>query len=167
MNILLTCAGRRNYIVDYFREALAGTDGKIYAANSTPDSTALISADKGFVVPTVYDPGYIDALIRICRSCGIQAIIPLFDMELPVLADAAQRFLLSGVYPIVSSSKVISICNDKWRTSEFLVQNDVSTPRSFLNLDEALIALETGEISYPLIIKPRWGMGSIGEVPKA
>ena len=33
MNILLTSAGRRTYLVEYFKEALAG-HGKVYASNS-------------------------------------------------------------------------------------------------------------------------------------
>ena len=36
MNILLTSAGRRTYLVDYFKEALcmAGLTGLVHAANS-------------------------------------------------------------------------------------------------------------------------------------
>jgi carbamoyl-phosphate synthase large subunit len=68
MNVLLTCAGRRNYIVDYFREALHNIGGKVYAANSTPDSTALIVADKGFIVPSLYDPTY---LVPVGKPLGL------------------------------------------------------------------------------------------------
>lgn len=161
MNILVTCAGRRNYIVDYFREALAGTGGKVYVANSTADSTALIAADKGFIVPVLIDPGYIDALIRLCHKYDIRAIIPLFDLELPILASACQRLADAGIFALVSSSRVIEICNDKWRTQEFLRTHVIGTPRTFLNPDEAQAAVDNGDISYPLMVKPRWGMGSI------
>jgi len=161
MNILLTCAGRRNYIVDYFREALAGTGGKVYAANSTGDSTALIAAERGFIVPALKDPGYIDAMIRLCHNYDIRAIIPLFDLELPLLARASQRFADAGIFVLVSSMNVIEICNDKWRTQEFLRANGIQTPPTFLNPDEAQAAVDNGDISFPLMIKPRWGMGSI------
>lgn len=33
MNILLTSAGRRTYLVEYFKKALGG-QGKVYASNS-------------------------------------------------------------------------------------------------------------------------------------
>ena len=36
MNILLTSAGRRTYLVEYFKEALqmAGVEGQVHTANS-------------------------------------------------------------------------------------------------------------------------------------
>ncbi len=41
MNVLLTCAGRRNYLVHYFREALAGR-GQVYAADAKVDHVRTI-----------------------------------------------------------------------------------------------------------------------------
>ena len=43
MNILLTSAGRRTYLVDYFKEALcmAGLTGLVHAANSAVSNTHL------------------------------------------------------------------------------------------------------------------------------
>jgi carbamoyl-phosphate synthase large subunit len=38
----------------------------------------------------------------------------------------------------------------------------MGTPRTYLDLDEAREALEKGEISFPVVVKPRWGSASIG-----
>lgn len=35
------------------------------------------------------------------------------------------------------------------------------TPRTFIRMDDAVGAARQGEVGYPLIVKPRWGMGSI------
>jgi carbamoyl-phosphate synthase large subunit len=161
MNILLTSAGRRNYIVDYFKKSLAGI-GKVYAANSTEISAALIAADKSFLVPPIISPNYIQTLINICHDYKIDAIIPLFDLDLPVLASAREKFAQHGISVVVSSSEVIEICNDKWKTHKFLIQIGIPTPKSFIDLESVVTAIEQRLINYPLIIKPRWGMGSIG-----
>ena len=50
-NILLTAVGRRAYLVEYFKEALRGTGGKVYAANCVRDTTGLLAADDFEIVP--------------------------------------------------------------------------------------------------------------------
>ena len=41
MNILLSAVGRRAYLVDYFKQALAPCGGKVVAANTTMDATGI------------------------------------------------------------------------------------------------------------------------------
>ncbi len=162
MNILLTCAGRRNYIVDYFREALTEGGGKIFSANSSEYSTALSASDKGFILPSLYDPSYIDVLIKICLQNDINAIVPLFDLELPILAKARDRFTEKKIVLVVSSESIIDICNDKWLTNIFLNEIGVGVPKTYIDINELEEAIEARVIDFPIVIKPRWGMGSIG-----
>jgi carbamoyl-phosphate synthase large subunit len=161
LNILLTCAGRRNYLVDYFQQALSGK-GTVFATNNSAHSTAMIVAEKGFIVPSIYDPNYVDVLIKICHENKIESIIPLFDLELPILASEKEKFNKEGISVIVSSSTIVEICLDKLKSNNFLDNIGIDTPRTFLNLNETVDALGTGKTQFPLIIKPRWGMGSIG-----
>ena len=60
MNILLTSAGRRSYLVQYFKEALkmAGCGGAVHAANSQP-AASFAAADRTVVTPLIYDQYYI------------------------------------------------------------------------------------------------------------
>lgn len=160
MNILLTSVGRRTYMVQYFKEALNGS-GKVHAANSIKTYTMDV-ADESVVTPLIYDDGYIDFLLKYCIENKINAIISLFDIDLPVLAKNKDRFTKVGITTIVSDSWFIKICNDKWLTYKFLKDNGIKTPASFLNIKDSLSAIKQGEVNYPLIIKPRWGMGSIG-----
>lgn len=162
INILFTCAGRRNYIIEYFRDALKECGGSIFAANSDQNSSALLVADKGFVVPSIYDPSYIDIITRICEKYGINAIIPLFDLELPILAKSKHLFKDLDIDVIVSAPEVINVCNDKSLTNNFIEDLGFPVLPTYLDLPSAIEALSDGAMKFPVIIKPRWGMGSIG-----
>ena len=161
MNLLFTSVGRRSYLIRYFKEAL-GENGVIHAANSEQHSPAFNFADRHVVTPIIYDNSYIQFLLDYCRLNHIDALIPLFDIDLPVLARARQLFENIGVRLILSSQDVIEICNDKWLTYKFCLDNNILTPKTYLSPDGALYDIEHEKISFPLIIKPRWGMGSIG-----
>ena len=160
MNILLTSAGRRSYLVRYFKEAL-GSDGTIHASNSS-FSSALQVSDKQLITPGIYDNSYIQNLLTYCSENKIDMIVPCFDIDLPVLAKSKHLFKNQGIEVIVSDYEVTQICNDKWKTFQLLNSLDISTPDSCLSIDECKVKLDNGELKFPLIIKPRWGMGSIG-----
>ena len=161
LNILLTSVGRRSYLVEYFKEALNG-DGEVHVANSSAISPAFSVADKTVVTPLIYDDGYIDFLISYCKKNRINAVISLFDIDLLVLAQNKERFNENGITVVVSDESVISVCNDKWKTYQFLVNSGFNEPKTFLSLVDAYKALSSRELDFPVIIKPRWGMGSIG-----
>lgn len=161
MNILLTSVGRRSYLVNYFKEAVTSLNGKVFAANSIA-TYALQQADAFTLTPQIYSSEYIDYLINYCEENKITVLISLFDIDLPILAKNKQRFKDAGVDVIVSDPEVIDICNDKWKTYQFLVDNNINTPKTYVSFDKAVQAIDSKELEYPVIIKPRWGMGSIG-----
>jgi len=161
MNVLLTCAGRRNYLVRYFRHALAGRR-EVCTADAAPDAPAMQEADRAFVAPPVRDPLYIDYLWSLCRAHRIRLLIPLNDLELPVLSCCRDRFLAAGTIPVVPPPEVVDICFDKWATLEFLRRCGLRGPSTHLSLSAAREALLHGALSFPLVVKPRWGTASIG-----
>lgn len=160
MNILLTSAGRRSYLVKYFKEALGDT-GLVHAANSSPLSTAFLYADKTVVTPLIYQDEYIPFLLDYCKNNNIHAIISLFDVDLMVLAKNKDIFARNGVCVIVADEGAIDICNDKWNTYKFCLENSINAPRTYLSTEAALEDIKNGELSFPLYVKPRWGMGSL------
>ena len=161
MNILFTCAGRRTYLLKYFKEQL-GNGGKIIGADMQLTAPALSAADERVLVPAVYDERYVDALLEICETHKIDALISLNDLELPILADKKDLFDEVGTMVLVSSPKVVDICFDKLKTSQFIESLGLKSPKTYVNLETALAALETGQLQFPLVIKPRWGSASIG-----
>ena len=161
MNILFTCAGRRTYLLKYFREQLAG-QGKIIGADMQLTAPALSAADIRVQVPAVYNPNYLDVLRKICVEHHVDVLISLNDLELPILSENKKSFEEIGVNVLVSKPEVIDICFDKVRTSEYMESIGLVTPKTYSNLDDALAGLHAGKINFPLVIKPRWGSASIG-----
>lgn len=160
MNILLTSVGRRTYLVQYFKEA-AGAEGKVYAANSSPFSPAFGAADEMVITPMIYDDEYIPFLLNYCKKEQIQVLISLFDIDLPVLSRHKAEFEALGVTVVVSDPDVLDVCNDKLLMNIFLKERNLDTPECYLSVEEAMAAVEDGELNYPVLIKPRWGMGSL------
>lgn len=160
MNILITSVGRRGYMVKYFKEVLSNT-GKVHVSNSSKISPAFLYADKYVTTPLIYDDNYISFLKEYCVENEIQVIISLFDIDLFVLAQYKEEFASLGIQIIVSSADVIEICNDKWRTYNFLREHNFNVPKTYIDKEVALLDIKNKSLSFPLILKPRWGMGSI------
>lgn len=161
MNILFTCAGRRNYLINYFKEALNGT-GKVFATDMQLTAPALVDADVAIIVPAIYNDDYIPSLLKIVKENQINCVISLNDLELPILSEAKTKIENLGAKVIVSDKDVIKISFDKWETVKFLENIGLKSPKTFIDINEAKKALETGELDFPLVIKPRWGSASIG-----
>ncbi len=161
MNILFTCAGRRTYLLRYFKEQL-GDDGLIIGADMQLSAPALSAADIKEQVPAVYDSNYTDCVIEICRRHNVRAVISLNDLELSILSAEHHRFEKDGITLLVSRQEVIDICFDKYRTAQYIASIGLNTPLTFVNLDKAKDAIAEGRLAFPLVLKPRWGSGSIG-----
>ena len=161
MNILFTCAGRRTYLLKYFKENLAEGD-KVIATDMQLSAPALQVADVKLQVPAVYAPDYVDITLGICKEYGVDVLLSLNDLELPILAENKPRFEALGVKVIVSDPEVIDICFDKYKTAQWVESLGLKSPKTYVRLEDAKRALANGEISFPLFMKPRWGSGSIG-----
>ena len=161
MNILFTCAGRRTYLLKYFKENLSEGD-KIVATDMQLSAPALQVADVKIQVPAVYDPEYVNITLRICEEQKIDALFSLNDLELPILAENKARFEAIGVKVVVSDPKVIDIAFDKYKTAQWVESLGLMAPKTYVRLEDCKKALEAGEIAFPLFMKPRWGSGSIG-----
>ena len=160
MNILLTSVGRRAYMVKYFQEVL-GEDRQVHVCNSDDRTVAFQYADKAVISPLIYDKEYIPFLLKYCEENQIRILISLFDIDLLVLAKNKHLFEKIGTTVIVSHAELIEICNDKWKTYLFLKENGFHVPKTYLSLQKVILALDSGELKYPIIIKPRFGCGSI------
>ncbi len=160
MNILLTSVGRRAYLVKYFKDAV-GDDGKVFVSNSDDMTVAFKYADGSVVSPLIYSDDYIPFLLGFCKKEKIDVLLSLFDIDLLVLAKHKKDFTAIGTRVIVSDPEFIEICNDKWKTYRFLKENGFNAPKTYLSLDELNAAIEKEELDFPIIVKPRFGCGSI------
>lgn len=160
-NILITCAGRRNYLINYFKKDLKGR-GKVIASDTKKLATALVEADISVCVPDCYNENYIESLVEIVKKHSVKAIISLNDLELPVISRNKSVFEEFGTKVVVSSEDVISIASDKWKTHNFLINLGLNSPKTYIGLDEALRDIDKGVLSFPIVLKPRFGSASNG-----
>ena len=161
MNVLITCAGRRNYLVQYFRTALDRT-GVVFAADASPYAPALYGADKSLLAPSVDAPDHIAGLLEMCRSNEIGLLLSVNDLELPPLARDAGLFAPIGTRVLISSPAAIEICADKLKTGEFLEDKGIDHPITAAGAAGAERLLEAGALGFPLVVKPRFGSASVG-----
>lgn len=160
MNVLLTCVGRRSYLVEYFKDSIQ-PGGRVIAANSDDLTSGMLQADKSYVVPRVDSNEYIPTILEICKKEDVGLVVSLFDIDLPYLSESLDLFAKAGVRLAVSDPWVIDIANDKWKTFNFFEEHGIATPRTYLSLSDAYLGVEKKEIAFPVIVKPRWGMGSL------
>lgn len=135
---------------------------KVVATDMQLSAPALQVADVKLQVPAVYDPKYVDITLQICKGQKIDALLSLNDLELPILAENKARFEAEGVKVIVSDPSVIDIAFDKYKTAQWIESLGLKSPKTYVRLEEAKHALQTGDLHFPLFMKPRWGSGSIG-----
>lgn len=161
MNILFSCAGRRNYLLQYFKNALAGS-GSVFATDSSLLAPTMAEADESFLVPPVNAENYLEVLLGICKDNKVGMVISLNDHELPILAAAKDRFAEIGTQVVVSDLSVIELCFDKGLTERFSEEIGIKTSLTFTSLESATQAIEANTLKFPIFVKPRWGSGSAG-----
>ena len=162
MNILITCAGRRSYLVEYFKEAVHPLGGKVHVFNTDEDSAAYWQADVGAISPFADDPDYASFLEDYCTTHDINAVLSCMDVDLSILAEVREKFAALGITVLVADPWVTEMSLDKVQTSTFLLAHHFPVKTIFTDLHLALESIRHGKLTYPLFVKPRWGMGSIG-----
>jgi carbamoyl-phosphate synthase large subunit len=164
LNVLILCAGRRAYLVNYFREVIEPLGGIVVTANSEPIAAGFLAGDRRYVVPRINSPAYIPTLLQITQKEQIGLVLSLFDIDLPALSKARERFHDLGAELAISDPEVIEVACDKWRMFNFLSSRGLPTPLTWIDPEAVIIERAAGIVDFPLIVKPRWGMGSIGVV---
>lgn len=155
MNILFTAAGRRAYLIDYFQKALNGK-GLVIATNSNPNSTALLQADKGILVPESLSDGYIDKIIDICLRYKVKYIFSLHDIDGLILSKHKGRFEEINCRYFGPEYEISKSCLDKYMFYKRMKSLDIKSPFTTISINDYL----NNDKGFPAIIKPRYGFGS-------
>jgi len=119
-------------------------------------------ADVSRTVPAASDAGYLDEMVRLCVQYKVRLLFSLHDWEAPFIASNLKRFREIGTIPVVSGPEVIGLCLDKLQTRNYAIQNGIPHPFTVSNPDEALRAILARSLEVPIVIKPRFGQGSLG-----
>ena len=160
MNLLILSAGTRNKVVQYFKKEV-GEEGKVVATDCSNLAPAVYDADKFYLVPRITAPGYLERILEICMEEHIDGVFSLIDPELSLLAKERERFLEIGTVPIVSDYDLTETCLDKFRMYQMLCRMQIPTGKCFVDREAFYRAVEAGDISYPVFVKPVKGSASI------
>ncbi|MET3861673.1 carbamoyl-phosphate synthase large subunit [Dietzia sp. 2505] len=158
-NTLILSAGRRVELVQNFQRVAheRNKQASIVAADADPLAPALYAADNWSLIERVGAPTYIENLVELIRKFNIKLVVPTIDTELPTLALHREHIEeLTGAKVLVADVNTISICADKVRTSEVILEAGFAVP--------ALITepAQIPQSAFPVFVKPREGSSSIG-----
>ena len=145
--VLFTCAGQRVDIVTAFKRAGATT----IAADVDPLAPALYHADRHAIVPRITDPLYLGTLAELVEENDVRLIVPLNDLELPLLARA--RAELGALVPLPDAD-VVDAVSDKYFAFVLFGRRGIPSPPSWLPEDLPEV------VEYPVLVKARIGFGS-------
>jgi len=160
-NILITSAGRRNYLINYFKVALKDR-GMIIVADSNKFATAFSDADVSICVSSFNQLEYIEDIAEIIKKYSVKVIISLNDYELLVLSKNKKYLESLGTKVIVPTEEIVSIVFDKWKCHNFINRIGLNSPKSYLKLEDALNDIDNNILNFPVVIKPTIGSGSEG-----
>lgn len=154
--LLRTAAGSTNTVTQY--RAFQALGCRVVAADCDPASVGFHFADAFRVVPRVADPGYLAAILDLCRQEGVTLFLPALDEELELFSRHQEAFLRAGTRVLVSDPGAVATCLDKLLTYRYFQEAGLPTPRTV-----AAEAFRTDAFAaYPVIVKPRAGRGSTG-----
>ena len=159
-NIMLLSVGTRNKVVQYFKKEFAGK-GNLIVTDMMKIAPAIYEADRHYQVPRITEPGYIDLILDICKKEEISAVLSLIDPELSLLAKNKDRFAEIGVTIIGSSYELCEMALDKMRMFTWLRSHGYHCAKSYVDIKEFYKDLESGEIAFPVFVKPVRGSASI------
>lgn len=160
MNLLILSAGTRDKVVQYFKKAF-GAEGRIIATDCSPYAPAIYEADRHYIVPRITEPGYIDIIFDICKKEAVNGVLSLIDPELSLIAKYEKEFAALGITVIESSYELCERTLNKWEMYCWMKEHGYPCAKSYIDLDSFYQAVEVGEVSYPVFVKPMKGSASL------
>lgn len=149
MKLLITAIGKRVQLIEHLKSRF-----RVVGLDATMDNAARDFTDKFYQIAKCSDEyTYKNDILSICKEEQADVIIPLYEPEFQILNQIREEIEKTGAVLLLSDENVIDICNDKYRTTEFLNKYNIPAPVTVDDLKDA---------EYPLVIKPCNGMGSSG-----
>ncbi len=134
--------------------------GDIFLIGTTiyPQSPANCFADVVEIVPQTNAPEYLSALKGLIARYSIDMIIPGIEADMSVWNQARGELESTGTFVLLNNPDLISMCLDKWKFYEKLVENN------YPGRIETSIDSNDARFSLPFLLKPRCGFGGRGIV---
>lgn len=154
MNVLILSVAAKVLLVQAFQAAVASGGGRVLAADLERDSAGLFFADGAVNLPRTDDPGFAEALLKVCKAESVGLVVPTRDGELAVLAGLKARFRAEGIEVLVPAAEALADCADKRRFGVACGRLGLQTPKTF----------GPGETpdAFPVFVRPVRGAGGRG-----
>lgn len=158
--VLFTCVGRRVSLIRGFKKVSGrlGREVVIVGTDTTEYSPALQCCDRKFIVKPVDHRDYGREVTEIIRQEKVDLLVPTVDLDLLNWSRRREQFSQLGCTALISSPKVVKVCQDKRQTYSFLKQYGFDTPETV----SAGQALKRQRQKYPYFLKPWDGHASRG-----
>lgn len=148
--------------------AIGGLRCRTVGACITPLAAGLYTTGRAYVSPYADDPGFLDWLLDVCESEGVDAILSGVEPVLSVLSEHADEIReRTGAVAVVSPPECLEVGQDKLATARWLAERGFPAPRSADAVDRAAVDELASEAGFPLIAKPRRGRSAQGVVEVA
>ena len=135
---------------------MAKTSYNIIGGDISPYSKGLFEVENAYILPLAKDPGYIDALLKVCKKHKVKALFHGSEPELKAMSANREILEAHGLFVPINPSHVIEICMDKVKLFDFLKSNGfhsmdfhrIGSPEDLENFD-----------TLPVVLKPSIGSG--------
>jgi carbamoyl-phosphate synthase large subunit len=134
-----------------FEASAARYGGKLICADTDPLAPALFFAHAVAQLPPFRSVEFVPELVKLISQHQIGLIVPTLDAGLDVFALEQSQIEETGATVLISSSRMIEVCSDKWLTFQVFGEEGIQVPCSWLNTDEL------DSMPERLFVKPRIG----------
>lgn len=125
----------------------------IIGIDSDTKSFGLYKLKKKYVVPRGDHPDYIDSIKEIVIKNNCDAILSGPEEEILSLSRNRSLFEKMNCVLLMPKYEEVMICADKLETNRFFKNNNIKTPAIFGDKES---------VTFPCLIKPRYGRGGTG-----
>lgn len=164
MRVIISSAGRRVYLVEWFQQALQASQhgGEVYVLDHDPGAAAAAAADGYRQMPAYTSPEYTQTFWDTIDELQPDLFISLNDYELSRLSEGlAEQLRSRGVAVPTLDAHSHRAAADKLEMSHVLHAAGIPTPKT-VALSDAVGVWEMLEKTEAVIVKDRWGSGSSG-----
>ena len=157
MNILILSVGTRVQLVRYFQKSKRIT--RVVTTDCSKYAPALYEGSRYYIVPRMDEVKYIPFIFEICEKENIDAILPLHEDELVLMAGLKEQFEAKSICVVISPAETIQLCRDKYKLTKYMWERGIACVPTYVYEFER----ETIEkIPFPVLVKERYGAGSSG-----
>lgn len=164
LKILIASAGRRNYLVEWFKSALdlEKIQGQVFVGDCNSEAPAQYSSDEFILLPRVDDPSYGTIIEEVCRDHSIDLALSLNDYENSLWAELGFAFHNRPTKFICLPPRVHKVLEDKLATYDALTSAGLNVPLTVSATDILNGSVSTSMMGERIVIKNRFGSGSYG-----